>query len=244
MNKNLVHRLKKPAEIKVEDQLRMFRLMDENYDCVEFSAFTKDLSAKDYVSLLIDKNKDIQGFSTYALNPSGTGSGHYNILFSGDTIINPGYWGSRIMAKSWAEVVGGLLKKYPEKKLYWLLISKGHRTFMYLPIFFSDFVPHFNMSGKEELNEIARKTAVKIFGEYYQADTGVIRFERSQGQLKKSLAHKTHEKQRNEWVSFFLKKNPDFGRGVELVCLAEISEANLKPVAWRMICQGMEQPVL
>lgn len=244
MNKTLVHQLKKPVEINEKERKRMFLLMDENYDCVDFSSFTKDLSVKDYASLLMDENEVIQGFSTYALNPAGTGDEGYNILFSGDTIINPSYWGSRIMAKSWSEVIGGLLNKYPEKKLYWLLISKGHRTFMYLPLYFNDFVPHPCMNGKEKLREIANKTAASMFGENYRPDAGVIRFKRSLGQLKKSLAHKTRQKQQNEWVNFFLQKNPDFTLGVELVCLAEISEANLKPVVWRMIRQGMQQPVL
>ncbi|MDZ7846362.1 MAG: hypothetical protein U5L96_06150 [Owenweeksia sp.] len=241
MSHKLSHHFTSPARLEQEQLKRMYRLMEENYDCVSFAAFKKDLSGKDYVSLLVDENLQIQGFSTYALNPAGTGTENYNILFSGDTIINPEYWGSRILAKSWAEVVGTLLKKYPAKKLYWLLISKGHRTFMYLPVFFNEFVPHIDMEGKAHLTEIAARSATKMFGQSFKPKTGLIEFEKSHGQLKESLAHGTVEKQQHEWINFFVQQNPRFYEGVELVCLAEISEANMKPLGWRMIEQGMKQ---
>ena len=115
---------------------RMFLIMEQNYSSISRISFDKDLENKQFIGVLKDTNNVIQGFTTYAINPCETGTLEYNILFSGDTIISPEYWGSQELVKGWCKTVGGLIAGSPEKKWYWFLLSKGHRTYMYLPLFF------------------------------------------------------------------------------------------------------------
>ena len=125
---------------------RMFLIMEQNYSSISRISFDKDLENKQFIGVLTDNNKVIQGFTTYGINPYETGTPEYNILFSGDTIISPEYWGSQELVKGWCKTVGRLIAGSPEKKWYWFLLSKGHRTYMYLPLFFEKYYPAFDLS--------------------------------------------------------------------------------------------------
>jgi len=102
---------------------RMYFIMEQNYSSISFLAFKNDLKNKQFIGILKDVGNQIQGFTTYAINPFGLGTSKYNILFSGDTIISPTYWGSQELVKGWCKTVGGLIAGKPEKKWYWFIIK-------------------------------------------------------------------------------------------------------------------------
>ena len=95
MNKNLTYKLKLVTEISEDELKRMFTIMSANYDYITIEAFKKDLSNKDYAGILLDDNLNIQGFTTFAINPKNYQHPEYNILFSGDTVISSDYVGSQ-----------------------------------------------------------------------------------------------------------------------------------------------------
>ena len=66
MEKKLKYNLREIIAINHEDILRMYTLMQDNYDYVLLENFKKDLLQKDYVGVLTDINNIIQGFTTYA----------------------------------------------------------------------------------------------------------------------------------------------------------------------------------
>ena len=82
---------------------RMYFIMEQNYSSISLHAFENDLKNKQIIGLLKDDDNQIQGFTTYAINPFGLGTSEYNILFSGDTIISPKYWGSQELVKGWCK---------------------------------------------------------------------------------------------------------------------------------------------
>ena len=69
MNKKLTYQLIKTKEISSEQFSRMFNLMHENYDYVTFDNFCNDLKHKIFTGLLFDENSEIQGFTTFGINP-------------------------------------------------------------------------------------------------------------------------------------------------------------------------------
>jgi hypothetical protein len=133
--------LLKREELNETDIHRMYELMEQSYDHVNYQTFVHDLSNKDYVGLLFDKFKVIQGFTTFGINPKGTGTAQYSIIFSGDTIISPHHWGTQEMMRGWGISVGKIMASDITKTWYWFLLSKGHRTYMYLPLFFNENYP-------------------------------------------------------------------------------------------------------
>lgn len=220
---------------------RMYQLMEQNYNCVTEESFTYDLSNKELVGILSDADGIIQGFTTFAVNPANTGTYTYNILFSGDTIISPQYWGTQELAKGWCKTVGGLIAGDPDKKWYWFLMSKGHRTYMYLPLFFEKYFPASDNTEEDDLFPIVDRCARAMYGDCWKPKLGVISFDESHGELKQSC-FKPAKKSRH--VDFFLEKNPGFYKGDELTCMADLSIENFKRFTKSAILEGMQQPII
>ncbi|QTN32283.1 hypothetical protein HZ994_08050 [Akkermansiaceae bacterium] len=212
----------------------MFALMERHYEAVAADAFRADLERKDEVVMLRDGEGRLCGFTTIAWNPCGE-MPEGDVIFSGDTVIAREHWGTQELVKGFCRRAGER-KARSGRPLYWFLISKGHRTYRYLPLFAKRFHPH---PEREEqiLEDLAGKVAGGLFGDAWKADEGVIRFPRSAGQLRRELAGVP---ERNMWVDFFLERNPGHADGEELVCMAEMSAGNLRKFALTAFREGLE----
>ena len=224
---------------------RMYQLLVSNYDFVNRKQFEKDLSNKSWIGLLQDQTEKIEGFTTFSVNPNGTGTDTYNIIFSGDTIVSPEHWGSLEFVRGSIHTGGRIVASDPNKKWYWFLISKGHRTYMYLPLFFGEYYPALEPNLEEELR-LKRKLnqmASQLFGSCWHPDKGLIIFPNNMGQMKTELAEASWKRKHKSHVAFFLEKNPRFFKGEELACIAELSPENMKGSARKYFLEGMEVPV-
>ena len=70
---------KKCEEVSSNEKERMFLLMCQNFDHMNKQIFLNDFSNKDYVIVFEDDQGNIQGFSTFAVNPKGYQNKDYNI---------------------------------------------------------------------------------------------------------------------------------------------------------------------
>lgn len=239
-DQNLTYTLINKDQLSSAQLEIMFGLMAENYDHVSREMFVNDLSNKHYVGLIKDLDDNIQGFTTYAINPKNSGTSAYNIIFSGDTIIHPQFWGTQIMSKGWSYTIGMMIQSDPGKKWYWYLMSKGHRTYLYLPIFFKEFYPSPHDHTMENcLKQIAHEVSNKLFGNSWKRDLGVIQFEDNHGELNAQMVEATFKKKNSPYISFFLQKNPGFTKGDELVCIVPLYLNNLIRSARDYCAAGM-----
>ncbi len=211
----------------------MHGLMVEHYEAVSREQFDKDLSAKDEVLMLHDADGEMRGFTTLAWNPTGR-MDEGDILFSGDTIIDRGCWGTQELVRAFCRRAGEW-KAVSGRPLFWFLISKGHRTFLYLPLFARRFHPHPEVV-EGEWQDLAGRVAASMFGDCWKPAEGVIRFSASQGHLRGELLA---EREKNPWVRFFLQRNPGHANGEELVCLTEMDETNLRRGALAAFREGV-----
>jgi hypothetical protein len=255
MNSRLRFEITAPDALDVAQRSAMHALFVRCYDCVPPDAFERDLNSKDAVVLVRDGNGVLRGFSTQAWFDWQHEGEPVRILFSGDTIVEPGYWGSPELARGWCDVAARLLKTKPARRLFWLLISKGYRTYLYLPVFFRDFVPSPSSSDPlssptepcpkgssiPSLQALLDEVARHRFGSAYDADTGLVRFPESQGQLNPELAVIPEGRRGDPHVRFFLDRNPDFARGVELACMAEVSLENTRGLGRRWLEHAMQE---
>ena len=219
--------IKRASELAADDRVAMYALMSACYDGISLDRFRSDLAWKDLVILLRDKVDRIRGFSTIAYNPAGCATDAYNVVFSGDTIIDPAHWGSSALSRGFRSVLGGFKGAGGDKTLYWFLISKGHRTYLYLPLYFRRYYPAAEKKREEDLRAVADACAAKLFPDAWNSNAGLIRFADPHDRLKPEFAEVSAGKTRNPHVSFFLSKNPGFERGDELVCLARVDTENL-----------------
>lgn len=214
-----------------DERNEMFALMTAHYHGVTRATFDADLRRKNEVILLHDDQEKIRGFTTYAWNPCGEMEAG-DVIFSGDTIIDKECWGTQELVKGFCRRAGER-QRYSGRRLYWFLISKGHRTYRYLPIFAQRFHPH---PEREEpiLEKLAGEIAERMFGDAWKPKEGVIRFDQSAGHLKDELAGSPDK---NAWVRYFLEKNPGYAHGEELVCITEMSVENLRKIALAAFCE-------
>ena len=218
----------------------MFRLYAGHYEAVTAQRFQHDLADKTVVLLLYDSHGELGGFSTLAIDDIAFVGRTYRVLFSGDTLIEPAYWGCHEFAFAWLRLTGRIKAGCQERPLIWFLIVKGHRTYRYLPAFSLRYYPCYAYPTPAPEQALLDYLARQRFGDYYDAATGLIRFPESRGHLCPELA-RIPEKDRNRPdVEFFLKRNPGYGRGDELACLCELTPNNLRPLARRLFAEGLQ----
>jgi hypothetical protein len=216
----------------------MYALYERYYEGSSFEVFQRDLLAKDRVVLLRGQDGELRGFSTLAVYAREFEGTPLRVVFSGDTIIDERCWGSQAFAFSWLRFVGWLKAQAPQAPLYWLLISKGHRTYRYLPAFSREYFPAHDRNTPPRMQGLIDFLATERFGAAYDSAAGVLRFDQSQGHLRRRLACIPDKDLRLQEVRYFLRRNPDYAQGDELVCLCELAADNLKPIARRVFESG------
>ena len=229
------------GELGGETRERMFDLYAAHYEASSAALFLEDLADKDWVVMIRDEDRAIRGFSTLKVGVFDDSESHRRIrvLFSGDTVIDRARWGTQALAFEWLRFAGQLKAEAPETPLYWLLISKGHRTYRYLPAFSVEYWPRFDAPTPASIQRLKDSLAVEHFGHYYSRESGIVSFEQSRGHLAPDLAEIPRDESLRPEVAFFLRANPGYRRGDELVCLTELTPPNLKPLARRVFLRGM-----
>jgi hypothetical protein len=212
----------------------MFVLFNDYYEAT-FETFQRDLSNKNWVILLREiSSGSIQGFSTLAFYSSIVQEEEVGVVYSGDTIIRPAFWGSPELPRTWIKAVleiGGTLPK----PLYWLLISSGYKTYRFLTVFFKEFYPRYDRPTPAYTQALIHHLASERFGREYYPQLGVVRFTTGATPLREGVAEITERRLKDPHVAFFVQKNPRHTEGDELVCLTNIHPENFTPAGRRMI---------
>ncbi len=194
--------------------------------------FQSDLDGK-AEALLVHCGNELIGFTTHEVYYRHWRGEEILVIYSGDTVVEETHWGQQALAFSWIERAGQIKSKTPDIPLYWFLIVKGHRTYRYLPAFTLNFYPHWS-EHCDTMKSLADTLAVEKFGADYDPKKGIIAFPESRGHLNADCAYPTVNEQSKQAVRFFMRRNPGYLKGHEMVCLCELSESNLKPLTRRI----------
>jgi hypothetical protein len=211
---------------------RMSSLYLDNYDGTSEALFLHDLSKKDE-ALLVYSGRQLVGFTTLKVFEREWRGQRIRVVYSGDTIVDRAHWGQQALAFDWIGRMGGLKRERPELPLYWFLLVKGHRTYRYLPLFGKSFYPHWSVD-RGDLKPLADALAAEMFPDDYNPATGVVEFRHSRGHLKPDIALPTPADRDRPEVRFFLRVNPGFQHGHELVCVCEVEVHNMKPLTLKL----------
>jgi hypothetical protein len=222
------------ATLSADEIDRMFALYSDSYCDARRDRFDRDLADKTHCIILRDAADVIQGFSTLKLYVATWRESLVRVIFSGDTIIAPAHWGSQQLAFAWIRLAGAIKQHAANVPLYWFLICKGHRTYRYLHAFAHDYAPRADAITPIDTQALMDHLATERFGAAYDAGAGILSFATPQGRLTPALAEVSDAHRKLPNVAYFLARNPHYGRGDELVCLCELSSANLRPMARRL----------
>ncbi len=214
----------------------MLRLHRQYFDNVRPETFFSDMSEKDWIIILEDSS-EIVGFSTLQVFRADVRGRERVFLFSGDTIVDRKHWLNSKLAGSFGHFMLRLLDEFPDTPLYWFLISKGYRTYRFLPVYFREFFPVHDKDTPPEYSDLIAAAATQRFNGAYDINSGLIRAGAQGDRLKPGMCDVPHGRETDPHVQFFLDKNPGYAAGDELACIANISKENLNRFAWRVIEQ-------
>lgn len=224
------------ARNRLTDAIRedMYALHARHFANVRRQRFMDDLDEKDWVILLQKRGGGVAGFSTQKLMQPVGASGAARFLFSGDTIVEREHWNTPFIAGCFGHLMLKLMDRYGEDDLYWFLISKGFRTYRFLPVFFNRFWPAPDLETPRAMAALLSAAALRRYGESFDPASGLIRIQGGD-HLSSELAEVPQARRHDPHVAFFLKRNPRFAEGEELACLAPIRRDNLNAYARRVI---------
>ncbi|MEM8614274.1 MAG: hypothetical protein AAGF93_19805 [Cyanobacteria bacterium P01_H01_bin.105] len=213
------------------DREAMYRLLEYHFRGVTPSKFAIDLTSKNWVLLIKDQTDRLQGFSTLRLYDATVNEEIISVVYSGDTIVDPAAWSSATLPRAWIQSINQL--RHPDKRLFWLLISSGFRTYRLLPTFWQTFYPRHDQPTPELVQQLMDYLAQQQFGSTYDQKSGIVRFAQPQ-KLSPILGTVPPERRSDPHIRFFEQANPEHSNGDELVCLTEICVENLTAAGRRM----------
>jgi hypothetical protein len=214
----------------------MFALMDRYYLNLRRSLFEQDLAEKRWVIWIEDEvTRELRGFSTQMLLNVQVGGTPVAALFSGDTIVARECWNEQTLTHVWGRLALALMDRFPPGSLYWFLISKGYKTYRFLPIFFHEFYPRPDVPTPLEVRRVMDVLGRHKFPSHYDPVRGVIEAWDGKDRLRDGVAEITPQRLKDAHVRFFLERNPRHEDGEELCCLAPLTRANFTAAAYRVI---------
>ena len=225
-------RLVPRAELSPANKTKMFGLLTQHFDGITPEQFARDLAEKN-LALLLEREDTLVGFSTLQAYTTTFESEAINVIYSGDTIVTPGAWGTTALPRAWVAGVDSLRAKLPPARCFWLLLTSGFRTYRFLPVFWREFFPRFGAVMPETSQRMLNQLAKERFGNQFHPESGVVRFTNPQ-HLKDGLEQIPEGRERDPHISFFISHNPGHANGDELVCLTELCLKNLTAAGRRM----------
>ena len=201
-----------------------FELLSRHFQGVTWKQFNTDFHEKQYVALL-RKSDRIVGFSTMTILPIFLSSGHVmNIAFSGDTIVEFEDRNTTELGKSLASFFREAISVHGDGNVWYVLISKGWRTYKALEFMFYCFAPH----SHQKLSILEREVIVGFGKEKYPSrfnEKNLI-IKALDGDQKLQPNSPDLKVPPSELGTFFIERNPGFADGDELVCVSRLSYDN------------------
>lgn len=224
----------KISDLEQSDKSNMLGLHMHYYDNVLEDVFLHDLMEKDWVILLRDDDKQIQGFSTIQLIWLKIDGVDHLFLFSGDTIVSESIRNTPILAGAFFHFVYALIRSYPEVPKFWFLITKGFRTYRFLPLYFNEYYPVHKKDVPEHYQKLLDAVSNHKFGDAYIPEAHLLRFKTARDHLKAEYSTIPEGRLKNPAIRFFLEKNPCFDKGDELTCITALDHKNFNSLVERV----------
>src|SRR5882672_2242177 len=125
-----------------------YQLLCQGFLGVNWQEFMRDFQEKEAVILLHRDHCDgeIIGFSTLMVLTLVFADEEVKSVFSGDTYVLPEYRSSTSLGVQLGTYFLRACERFPQQAVYYILMSKGWRTYKILPFLFRDFYPQHALS--------------------------------------------------------------------------------------------------
>jgi hypothetical protein len=211
-----------------------YRLLCQGFLGVTWHDFIRDFEEKDAVIVLRKEHGEgeIVGWSTLMVLTLALPGEEVKGVFSGDTVVLPEYRSGTGLGVELVRFFRRAYEQFPEHKVYYILISKGWRTYKIMPFFFKDFAPRFDRPTTHYDMMLMNAFGEKKYPQHYDPETGVITFSPQRVRAESVDAAPAKPDRHAE---YFLRRNPGYLDGHELVCVARIAPENFTSGARRLV---------
>ena len=214
----------------------MFDLLARHFENVQWETFESDLAEKQWVIRLVDdKTGMLAGFSTQMTFPLDVTGKQVRVVYSGDTIVDRENWGTMALGLAAVRLAFSFIEEHPNQELYWFLISKGYKTYRFLPVYFHEFFPRHDQETPEWARQLIDACGKNRFPDSYDAASGLVLAGADGCRLREGVATVTEKRRSDPNVQYFLERNPDHALGNELCCIASLTRENFSPTARRWV---------
>lgn len=212
----------------------MFALLADCYLGVREDEFIRDLEAKDEVIVLRDiASGAMVGFSTLVCYHLGVAGVETAFIFSGDTVVKSAYRNSSGLGQGLLSFFSRILLE--GKPTYYILISKGWRTYRALPLLFHDFYPRHDVLTPECILAVKHVFGETFYPGQYDASLGIIKAQADGQRIKPDSAESLPKHCISDpHILFFAEANPQHEQGDELVCVIPIQTQNFSRAFMKM----------
>lgn len=201
----------------------MWGLFEAHYVDVARDRFERDLAAKSHVILLVDgADGSVRGFSTLRLLERRVDGRAVQVLYSGDTVVDPAYWGQTALQRAFLRFGLAAALRRPFVPTYWYLISKGYKTYLLLARNFPEHWPRHDRPTPAWQQGLLEDLGAFMFPESFVRHGGVLRHPEPLGRLREGVAPLAADALAHPDVRFFVDRNPGHADGHELCCLGRI----------------------
>lgn len=222
---HIVSQTKKVAACSEQEKEAFYRLLCHEFIGVSWDDFMRDFREKDAVMILRKEHSEgeIVGWSTLMVLTLTVPGREVRGIFSGDTAVLPEYRNSTGLGVELSRYFMQVYRQFPLHNVYYILISKGWRTYKIMPFFFKEFSPRYDRPTSADDKAIMDAFGQKKYPHHYQSATGVVTFspQRVRPESIDALPAKM-----DAHTQFFLRSNPGYLEGHELVCVARIAPDN------------------
>ena len=242
--KKVTSSFQKIQSISILQLLEMHKVFIKYYHNADLQTFITDMGKKTGVILLHDKqSKKIVGFSTWSeLEIINNGKKSIGI-FSGDTVVEKEYWGNKALHKTFVIELLKTKIKNPKVPVFWLLISKGYKTYLLLTNNFPKHYPSYKHNNIK-LEAVVDNYCEQLYPAAYKKEDRVLDFGNQYQFLKDDVAQITDEMtSKDQNIDHFVKLNPSWHKGTELPCVGEVSFHMMWSFVYKNVISRKKRPL-
>jgi hypothetical protein len=217
-----------------EEKETFYRLLCQGFLGVTRQDFIRDFEEKEAVMILRKEHADgeIVGWSTLMLFTLSLPDEEVKGVFSGDTVVLPEYRSGTGLGVELLRYFLRAYEQFPTHKVYYILTTKGWRTYKIMPFFFKQFVPRYDQPTLPYDQTLMDAFGGKKYPGHYHPQTGIITYSPQRVRPEGIDAAPRHP---DAHTAFFLRRNPGYLDGHELVCAARIAPENFTSTARRLL---------
>jgi hypothetical protein len=217
-----------------EEKETFYCLLCQGFLGVTWHDFVRDFLEKEAVMILRKEHAEgeIVGWSTLTVLTLVLPDEKVKAVFSGDTVVLPEYRSGTGLGIELARYFLHVYEQFSLHKVYYVLTSKGWRTYKIMPFFFKEFAPRHDRPTTAYDTMLIDAFGKKKYPHHYQTDTGVIT---CSPQRVRPESIDAAPRRPDTHTAYFLEHNPGYLEGHELICVARIAPDNFTNTVRRLV---------